>query len=204
MHTRKLILSALAGVVLLLGGALLFWYEFSHFRIDISDEQLSDAGIALKGSMGQATFAAQQNGFSSREVITDKQGLDALLTASGPHTGEGLIEAYRRNPQEFRRYAELFDTAVNARRVGEAVLRLPPSRPPSNSSQLTMDSHSRVDAWGNPFCIIPLTGKLAVVSGGRAKTPCNALPLSVDQLNKSERAIFAGPSDSVVVILSKE
>jgi hypothetical protein len=50
--------------------------------------------------------------------------LDALF-ASAPtgNKGQGLIEAYQKDPQKFRRYADMLDTAMNAKQVGDAVLR---------------------------------------------------------------------------------
>jgi len=192
-------------MVLLLGGcALLVWYEASHLRIDIGDEQISSAEIALKGSIGQAVFGPQRNGAPSADLPTNKQGLDAVLTLPVSGANEGLIEAYKKNPQEFKLYAQMFDSAVNAKRVGHTVDQLIGTRPPLDSSHLAMDSHVKVDAWGDPFCIIPINGRIAVVSGGPSRIGCDALPLSIDQIEKSDRDIFAGPSHLVVVIVPQE
>jgi hypothetical protein len=57
-----------------------------------------------------------------------------------------------------------------------------------------------VDAWGNPFCIIPMGEKLALVSGGPTRLSCDALPLTPEQIAKSSRSLYAGPSDVVVVV----
>ena len=37
---------------------------------------------------------------------------------------------------------------------------------PKTSDLLVMDKNVKADAWGNPFCIIPVKGKVAIVSGG--------------------------------------
>jgi hypothetical protein len=205
MRRRKLVLSAVGVMALILGGcALLVWYEATHLRLDINDEQLSNVGIALKGSIGQAVFGPERNGVSSANEPTNKQDLDAVLTVPVSGANEGVIEAYKRNPQEFKLYAQMFDTAVNAKRVGQAVDQLIGSRPPLDSSHLAMDSDIKVDAWGDPFCIIPITGRIAVVSGGPSKIGCDALPVSIDQIEKSDRNIFAGPNHLVVVIVPHE
>lgn len=205
MRRRKVVLSAVGVMVLLLGCcALLVWYEATHLRIDINDEQFSDAEIALKGSIGQAVFGPQRNGVSSANEPTNKQDLDTVLTVPVSGANEGLIEAYKRNPQEFKLYAQMLDTAVNARQVGQAVDHLTGSHPPRDSSQLAIDSQIKVDAWGDPFCIIPISGRIAVVSGGPSKISCDALPVSIEQIEKSDRNIFAGSSHLVVVIVPQE
>lgn len=94
----------------------------------------------------------------------------------------------------------MLDTAGNARRVGQAVDHLTGSHPPLDSSQLAMDSQIKVDAWGDPFCSIPISGRIAIVSGGPSKISCDALPVSVEQIEKSDRNIFAGPYHLVVVM----
>lgn len=204
MRIRKPLQFALGAVVLLCAGlAFLLWYEASHFRVKLSHQQISDMQIAFKGAIGQAIFSPQGNKLLPQSTANTSNGLNSVL-ASGPSAGQGLIDAYRKNPQEFKRYAQMLDTALNAERVGEAALNLAPSEIPSSSSQLRMGSHAKLDTWGDPFCLIPLDGKLAVVSGGPSKTPCNALTLSTEQLNKSERTMFAGPSGSVIVIVSKK
>ena len=204
MRTRKRLLFALGTFLLLSGGvASVLWYEATHFHIDVSSEQLSDARIALKGSIGQAIFSPQQNESLPRGPTASSNEPDSV-PAPGSSASQGLIDAYRKNPKLYKRYAQMLDTALNARRVGEAALSLASSKIPRSSSQLAMDSHAKLDSWGSPFCIIPLVGKIAVVSGGPSKAPCNALPLSVEQLDRSERTVLAGPSESVIVILSKK
>ena len=122
---------------------------------------------------------------------------DALL-ASDPagNKGQGLIEAYQKNPQKFKRYADLLDKAMNAKQVGYVVLRQAGSHPPRISEPLQMDANLKVDAWGSPFCIIPVGESVAVVSGGPSRLSCDALPLTSEQIAKSNRNMYAGPSDS--------
>ena len=56
----------------------------------------------------------------------------------------------------------------------------------------------------NPFCIIPLLDKrLAVVSGGPSHLSCDALPLNAEQIGRSNKSMYAGPFDVVVVIANQ-
>lgn len=185
MPKRKLVKRA-AGIALLLVAVcgILLWYQIRHLRIEVPKEQVADAEVALKGSLGQVLFAGRGGDLSSDH--------------------EGLIAAYQKNPREFARYARMYDTAMNAKKVAQVVVQFPESKLPPDSSLLSMDSNERVDAWGSPFCLISTKGKLAVVSGGPAKIRCDALPLTPEQIGDSTRTIFSAPSDVVVVINSYE
>jgi hypothetical protein len=67
--------------------------------------------------------------------------LDALLApAPGGGKAEGLIEAYQENPQKFKRYAEMLDAAMNAKKVGEVLLQQTASRPPRTSESLAIEA----------------------------------------------------------------
>jgi hypothetical protein len=67
-----------------------------------------------------------------------------------------------------------------------------------------MDTKLKVDAWGNPFCINAVGERVAVVSGGPSHLSCDALPLSAQQIAASNRSLYAGPSDVVVVIVTHQ
>lgn len=179
------------------GGVL--WYQANHLfkDIHISTEQLSDAEVALKGSMGEAIF----DGNGAGRTIPGT-GLEAVLQPTPSPNREALIEEYKKNPELFHRYARMFDTALNAMQVGKAVLRLPTASLPLDSSHLKMESASAVDAWGDPFCIVRLRGGVAIVSGGPSKLSCAGLPLTRYQITHSSRSVFAGPDDVIVVIVS--
>ncbi len=94
----------------------------------------------------------------------------------------------------------MLDTAMNAKQVGDVVLHHGGSHPPRTSEPLQMDANLKVDAWGSPFCIIPAGRRVAVVSGGPSHLSCDALPLTPEQIAKSNRSMYAEPSDVVVVI----
>ena len=198
--TAVLIVAVLGSVLV---GTLLFaYYDFTHnFRLPLTSEQVSDAQIALKGAVGEAIFSSQQPEVIPDEQLQGKRGLDALLEpAPSCSTNEALIKAYQADPQKFKRYAEMLDTAINAKQVGNVLLRQTAVRLPRTSESLAMEATAKVDAWGNPFCIIPVGARVAVVSGGPTRLSCNALPLTVAQIAGSRRDMYAGPSDVVVVI----
>lgn len=153
---------------LCVGVALFAYYNFTHnFHITFTPEQLLDAQIALKGAMGEAIFSGQRSGPVSGVQVEGKSDLDALLAPPPADSkGGGLIEAYQKDPQRFKRYAEMLDTAANAKQVGDLLLLQAALQPPRTSESLLMDTKLKVDAWGNPFCIIPVGERVAVVSGG--------------------------------------
>ncbi len=134
--------------------------------------------------------------------VEGKSGLDGLFAPPPAGSkGVGLIEAYQKDPQRFKRYAEMLDTATNAKQVGDLLLLQAALHPPRTSESLLMDTKLKVDALGNPFCIIPVGERMAVVSGGPSHLSCDALPLSAQQIAASNRSLYAGPSDVVVVIV---
>lgn len=204
MDKKKAAMFVAAGLgSLLVGVALFAYYNFTHnFHITFSPEQVLNAQIALKGAMGEAIFRGQRSWPVSDVRVGGKSGLDGLLaTPPADSKGVGLIEAYQRDPQRFKRYAEMLDTAANAKQVGDLLLLHAALHPPRTSESLLMDTKLKVDAWGNPFCIIPVGERVAVVSGGPSHLSCDALPLSAQQIAASNRSVYAGPSDVVVVIV---
>jgi hypothetical protein len=207
MSKKKIAMLVVAVLGSMLIGAVLFaYYDFTHnFRFPFTSEQVSDAQIAFKGALGEAIFNGQHGEVIPDAQLEGKTGLDALLApAPGSGKGEGLIKAYQENPQKFKRYAEMLDTAMNAKKVGEVLLQQTASRPPRTSESLAMEANLRVDAWGSPFCIIPVGARVAVVSGGPARLSCDALPLTAAQIAGSHRNIYAGPSGIVVVIAAPQ
>jgi hypothetical protein len=202
MTKKKIGVFGAAGVTALLIGFVLFDYNFTHnFHIAISDQQASDIETALKGSLGEAIFSGQPAKVIADSTIESKSGLDALLTHDPSDIqGQGLIEAYQKDPQKFRRYAQMLDTAVNAKQVIDAIIRGNLVHSVLTSESLAIDANHKVDAWGKPFCIIPIGKRFAVVSGGPSRLSCDALPLTPEQIGNSNRTMFAGPSDVVVVI----
>lgn len=203
----KVVLSVATGfglvVVCLVGFA---YCKFKHNFLTFSPQQVSDMQTAFKGAMAEAIF---NGGQQKVEIVPaadlkGKVGLDALF-ASTPtsNKGEGLIAAYQKDPQKFKRYADMFDTAMNAKQVGDVALKQNISQLPATSESLQMETKLKVDAWSNPFCIIPLGERVAVVSGGPSRVSCDKLPMSKEQMAESKRNLYAGANNVVVVIVQR-
>jgi hypothetical protein len=208
MSKKKIAMIVFAGLGSLLVGVILFaYYDFIHnFHFPLTSEQISDAQIAFKGAMGEAIFNGQRSEAVPNVQGEGKSGLDALL-ASPPagNKSRGLIEAYQKDPKRFKRYAEMLDTAMNAKQVGDVLIsQATTSRPSRTSESLLMDAKLKVDAWGNLFCIIPVGERVAVVSGGPSHLSCDALPLTAQEIANSNRSLYAEPSDVVVVIVTRQ
>ena len=202
--SKKNILISVAGLAALLCGfALYAYYDFTH---KLSTMEIPpSAQIALKGTLGEAIFNGQKNAeVVSPQRLKGKTGLDALFApVPADGKGQGLIAAYQKDPQKFKRYADMLDTAMNAKQVGDVLLQDGQSHPPRTSEHLPMEAKLKVDAWGSPFCIIPVGQKLAVISGGPSRLSCDALPWTREQIANSDKNMYAGPFDVVVVIASR-
>ena len=174
------------GLFVVTGLVLLENYGLTHSQLPkFTPQQMTDMETALKGALGEAIFNGQQL----------QQGVPA------GDKRQGLIEAYQKDPQKFKRYADMLDTANNGKHVGDVLLRQSGLHPPRTSEPLAIEAKLKVDAWGNPFCIIPLLGgRVAVVSGGPSRLSCDALPLTPEEIGASRRTTYAGPSNVVVVI----
>jgi hypothetical protein len=202
MGKKGILISVAGGLgVFVVGFVLYAYYDFTHNFLRFTPEQVSSAEIALKGELGEAIFSGQRPEVIPDANVEGKPGLDALLAlAPTGNKGQGLIEAYQKDPQKFKRYADMLDTAINAMQVGEVVLRQGRAHPPRTSEPLPMEVKLKVDAWGSPFCIIPVGERVAVISGGPSHLSCDALPWTTEQIAKSKRNLYAGPSEVVVFI----
>ena len=165
MSKKRIVIPLIVGLGMLVVGFVLYaYYEFTH-NIPLTAQQLSSAEIAYKGAMGEVFFSGQplKAEVVPAEPFNGKTGLDALLApAPSGNKGQGLIEAYQKDPQKFKHYADMLDTAINAKQVGDVVVRQGGSHPPATSEPLPMEANLKVDAWGDPFCIIPIGENVAV------------------------------------------
>lgn len=191
MSKKRMLLVMGAGVsVLAIAFVLYAYYQFTHnFRIALTPKETDAALTALKGAMGEAIFNGQQQLSPTVQSVHQR--------------GPGLIEAYRKDPQKFKRYAEMLDSAMNAKKVGDVLLQENNAHLPKTTNLLVMDKNVKLDAWGNPFCIIPVKGKVAIVSGGPSHLACDALPLTPEQIATSSRTLYAAPLDVVVVTVTQ-
>jgi hypothetical protein len=117
MSKKGIVISLAGGLGALVVGFVLYgYYDFTHnfLRMSLTAEQVSSAQVALKGAIGEIIFSKQQLKAEvvPAEQLKGKTGLDALL-ASAPsgNNGQGLIEAYQKDPHKFKHYADMLDTA---------------------------------------------------------------------------------------------
>jgi hypothetical protein len=98
--------------------ALYACYDFTQKLTTIQIP--SSAQVALKGALGEAIFNREQKAeVVPADQLKGKTGLDALLSPVPAGRGQGLIDAYQKDPQKFKRYADMLDTAMNAKQVAD-------------------------------------------------------------------------------------
>jgi len=164
----------------------------------------NDIEVALKGELGQAIFNEERPRVV--DVQPGKMGLDALIAPSpqvkGP--GPGLIDEYKRDPGKFRLYAQMFDTFTNAKQLGKAILSGNAElRIPTDSTNLAdVPPNTTADAWGHPFCVLPVRGGIAVISGGQTARSfsCAELKLSRKELGQAQRSAYQDSFGEIVVL----
>ena len=73
-----------------------------------------------------------------------------------------------REPGGVNEPAKLFDTYLNAFRVAQAVAQSPAglSFPQTSQDVPGLDPNVALDAWGHPFCLARIEGRIAVISRG--------------------------------------
>jgi len=129
--------------------------------------QDSDLSLALRGGWGQ--FLLEGGGSDQPVQVLPGESLAALLDANASHVkGEALLDAYRKDPQKFKRYAKVCDTWFHAAMLNSAAQHLPAEvpLPPTSALVTTVDPQYRLDAWGHTFCMFRGTAQTAIVSAG--------------------------------------
>jgi hypothetical protein len=120
---------------------------------------------------------------------------------------DGLIPEYLENPAKFKHYSELFDTAMNASKIGEVMAQQQKGQPlPETSAGIgSPESKSNLDAWGHLFCILVSGDRIAVVSGGpgASSSNCSALSKSL-HVDVAWRKFHETPSGAVVVLVDRK
>lgn len=200
MKKRVVTIAVLIGMVgLAIGGWT--YYSLTHFSIPVTPAQTEAMQIAFKGVLGEALFG---NAKPQQAGIREGTGLDALLAPSAAPQGEGLISAYRKEPEKFKRYSQLFDTALNAKRIGRLVQTNRLSyKLPLASSSLSLGDGERLDAWGHPYCVTALKAGVAVVSGGPESKSfgCDKQQVRAHDLASAKREISETSSGEIVVLV---
>jgi hypothetical protein len=160
---------------------------------------VQDLGTALRGTLGEALF---EHGTIIPTKVNMPVGADAI------EKSKNLLAAYRKDPEKFKRYGALLETATNAFAVGDAIRQLQSSAAlPSDSLGLTsLRDDQKVDSWGHPYCLLASGNLIAIVSlGPEAKTPafCRSLTISKKDIFSAPRKLFEHPSGEVVMIVDR-
>lgn len=141
----------------------------------------------------------------SNVEVSESMGLDALLASHKEALqSEGLITAYQRDPERFRRFAALFDTVATAKHVGEVIqARQTALRFPFSSAELPLKDSEKLDPWNHPYCIHSSEGALFVVSGGpkASSFSCATQRVKDRQIASAIRKVFQTAEGEVVVVL---
>ena len=200
MKKRLLAVAASLGLVGLAIGAWVY-QSLAHFSIPVTAAQTDAMLTAFKGSLGEAIFG---NAKPQPVAVNEGTGLDALLAPSPAAQSEGLIAAYQKDPAKFKKYALLFDTALNAKRVGQFVQanRSAYALPLSTSALPLGDQ--KLDAWGHPYCVTATKAGLAVVSRGEqtASLDCKR-DIPAKEIAAATRQVFQTTGGTVVVLMSE-
>jgi len=190
----------IAALLLAVVAAITGWsiYSFEHAPI-LTDGELHDVQTAMKGELGKAVFADARAVGSG----TEDRGLNALFASPAEPQGEGLIAAYKRDPQTFKRYAQLLDTAINAMKIADAV-RHDRSRYqlPISSLAMPLKRSEVLDAWGHIYCVSSLKTAVVVVSGGpdAATFSCPQQKTRAREISSAVRSVFQASNGEVVVV----
>jgi len=164
-----------------------------------------DLDVAFKGAAGETMFRVNEGKGIASEPGAG--GLDQLLAPAKDGTaGDGILTAYERDPEKYKRYANLFDTATNALKIGQLVQRNPATYEyPLNSVKIHLPPAESLDAWHHPYCLEQYDSGVAVVSGGPAveSFDCKQQKTTPAEINGAGRPIFVSSTGEVVVIVKE-
>ena len=206
MSTSKLRIAVRVILGVVLGVVLLYAFAIYSFKQSMKkafgpefQRDMDDFGVALKGTAGEALF---EHG----TVIPSKANMPAGSNAI--EQGKGLLAAYRKDPEKFRRYSALLETALNSSTVADALRQTPTSaKLPSDSLGVTsLRRDQEIDAWGHPYCFLASGDLLAVISlGPEAKSPasCRTLAASRRDVFSAPRKLYERPSGEVILIVDR-
>ena len=107
-------------------GLLILWAIHSFNRdfdkfITVTANDVSELGIAIRGAAGESLFTR-----GTFPPSRPKSGTAPDLVSQAKE----LLASYRRDPEKFKKYANLFDTVMNAIAVRDALLKIHPCSAP--------------------------------------------------------------------------
>jgi hypothetical protein len=174
---RILKIAGLVLVALVACAAMAYAWFLHSFRLDFGpsfSQDMEAFGIAMKGSLGEVLFTYKGQHLQMVEVSPGGNFEDLLKASKNASEGADnanvapLMEQYRKDPERFKRYASLLDTALNAMAVGDAILAMTSSaKIPGTSDEIpALRGDESSDSWGHHFCLLQAKQRVAVVSAG--------------------------------------
>lgn len=202
---KRILVRALVFVAVAMVGAGVF--ALARWRAERSLDaalQSSDIQVMYEGSLGEALFTGAAPG---HPMVVQGTGMKALLAPSKEPPRPGLIQAYEQNPRKFQRYAKLFETYLNALKLGQRVRQQKDQyQLPVASSNLRVPPDQKLDAWGHPYCISNVGESIAVVSGGPGASSfsCAQQRTSSREIAAASRTVFQTSQGEVVFVLEPD
>jgi hypothetical protein len=206
MSTSKFRIAVRVILGVVLGFVLLCTFAISSFDRSMKkafgpefQRDIDDFGVALKGIAGEALF---EHG----TVIPSKANMPAGSNAI--ERGKSLLAAYREDPEKFKKYSALLETAVNASAVADALRQIPTSaKLPADSLGVTsLRRDQEIDAWGHPYCLLASGDLIAVISLGpevKSAASCRTLPVSRRDVFSAPRKLYERPFGEVILIVDR-
>jgi hypothetical protein len=206
MNVSKFKIAVRVILGLALGVALL--YAFAIYSLNRSmknafgpefQRDMQDLGTALKGTAGEALFEHGTLIPNNANVPSESNAIEQ---------GKSLLASYRKDPERFKKYGALLETALNAAAIGDALLQMPASsKLPSDSLGVTsVRTDQRIDAWGHAYCLSASGNRRAIISlGPEAETPdsCQNLKVSKKDILSAERKLYERSSGEVILIVDR-
>jgi len=187
MTTKKRILILLGVGAVLVSAELLVIQSAKRFATGLASGIAHAAPAAedlIKGTMGEALLESRR----VQANAADRQAVHPGVPDDHFGTGQSLLDEYRKDPQKFHRFAQVFDTWVNAQKVATASTKgVPNTISESSLSAVGVIPNEKLDAWKHPFCLVRGADRIVMISGG----PNLAGPINCREIRMSKAQISA-------------
>ena len=208
MTKRNRILTIIGVGTVLISAELLIIQLAKRFANDVASGIVNAAPAAedlFKGTLGKALLENRR----VQGIPGDQQAVRPRVPDEHHETGRSLLDEYRKNPQKFHRYAQVFDTWVNAHQVAAASTKGEPNAISESSlSAVGIIPDEKLDAWKHPLCVIRGVDRIVIVSGGpEAAGPmdCRLIRMSKAQIRATALSSTKQRTDgSLVFTFSRE
>jgi hypothetical protein len=165
------------------------------------------AEVLFKGTLGKALLENRR----VQGIPADQQAVRPRVPDEHGTTGQSLLDEYQKDPQKFHRYAQVFDTWVNAHKVAAASTKGEPSAISESSlSAVGVIPAEKLDAWKHPLCVVRGVDRIVIISGGpdaagaidcrlsrMSKAQISATALSSTQQRTDGSLVFTFPREDL-------